>query len=66
MITSGIPNLLLVFLEVYFFSAFALEIQIEPHGELAGLHNEIIEVVMVQGRVDDDGYLLVGQIDLAS
>jgi hypothetical protein len=66
MITSGIPNLLLVFLEVYFFSAFALKIQVKPHGELTGLHKKIIEVVMVQRRINDYEDFLICQFNFAS
>ena len=62
---GGHPNLFLVLFEIHLLSWFALEVDVEPHGELSGKYEKIGEPVMIKRGVNDEANFIVGEPDFS-
>ena len=62
--TSRDPDLLLIISEVSLFCALSLKVEVEPFEELTCHHQQVGQMTVIEGGVNDDGDLVVSQINV--
>ena len=63
--TSRDPDLLLIISEVSLLCALSLKVEVEPFEELTCHHQQVGQMTVIEGGINDDGDLVVSQINVS-